>query len=391
MIEENKIVLDILNTIKKTINVTVASLHEPEIDQTDITSVIKTLKSGYVSSIGSAINDFEEKLCDFTHSKHAVAIVNGTSALHLALISSGVKQNEEVLVPALTFVGTANSIMYANAIPHFVDSDLISFGVDTKKLYSYLKSIIKMENNYSINKNTGNRIFGIVPVHIFGVIGNIEELVKICGEFNLVIIEDAAEALGSFKNNTHAGLFGKCGCLSFNGNKIITTGGGGAVITNDENVAKQVRHLSQTAKVQHEFEYKHDKLGYNYRMPALNAALGNSQLKKIKSIIERKVKLRNTYLTNFKKIKDVEFCSGPSNSESNYWLNAIQINQKFCKSKDYIISSLNKKGYACRPIWNLMTELPHFQKFPSMNLNQSKFLFSTIINIPSSPFLSDMK
>ena len=381
---------NILITIRKSIHVEKASLHEPSINSEDIKSVIKTLKSGFVSSVGKDINDFEKSIANYTNSAHAVAMSNGTSALHISLLANKIRKKDEVLVPALTFIATANAISYCGAIPHFVDSETNSFGININKLEIYLRKNTKLIDNECINLNTGRRISAIIPVHVFGFIGDMIGLQKLASEFKLIIIEDATEALGSLKKKKHAGTFGKCGCLSFNGNKIITTGGGGALITNDSNIAKYARHLSTTAKLSHEFEYIHDEIGFNYRMPALNAALGKSQLEKLPNYIISKTKIRNAYFKNFDKIKGLKFFVGPKDCKPNYWLNALILDQKNVRFRDLIIIELNKKGYSCRPIWQLLSSLKPYKNNPSMDLSQAKKLQESIINIPSSPKLGQV-
>ena len=378
---------NIIIAIRKSINVKKANLHEPSIDENDIKSVVKTLKSGFVSSVGKDIDDFEQGIAKYTNSKYAVAMCNGTSALHISLLANKIRENDEVLVPALTFVATANAVSYCNAIPHFIDSEANSFGIDINKLLLYLEKNTKLENNECINLNTGRRISAIIPVHIFGFIGDMLGLKKLAQRFKIIIIEDATEALGSFIKDRHAGTFGTCGCLSFNGNKIITTGGGGALITNDSNIANYARHLSTTAKSKHEYESNHDQVGFNYRMPALNAALGKSQLAKLPEYIIAKAKIRNAYFKNFESVHGLVFFIGPQNSKPNYWLNAIILDKKNKKYKDLIIEELNKHGYACRPIWKLLSSLAPYKDNPSMNLSQSQTLQETVINIPSSPNL----
>jgi len=384
----DKKIKNITNTIiciiKKTINKTEAVLHEPIIDEADLISVAQTLKSGYVSSVGQSINKFEKNLSEYTKANYVVAMNSGTSALHIALLVNGVCPNDEILLPALTFVATANSILYCNAIPHFIDSNIENLGIDNRKLLDYLKKNTKIQNNQCINKNTGRVISAIIPVHVFGFIGDMILLKKIADEFKISIIEDSTEALGSFKNNQHAGTFGKCGCISFNGNKIITTGGGGALITNDFELAEKARHLSTTAKLDHQFEYKHDQIGYNYRMPAINAALGLSQLKKINVILKNKEKLRNNYIKNFNDTEGLLFLKGPNDCNSNYWLNSIILDNNFYQFQNDILKKLNDFGFGCRPIWYLLNKLPPFLKYPCMDLFNAEKLQRSIINLPSS-------
>ena len=381
---------NIISAIRQSINVEKAGLHEPSIDDMDIKSVVKTLETGFVSSVGKDIEEFEKDIARYTNASYVVGMCNGTSALHISLLVNNIRENDEILVPALTFIATANAISYCKAIPHFVDSEVDSFGINIDKLELYLEKNTKLENNECINLKTDRRIYAIIPVHVFGFIGDMIRLQKLARRFNLVIIEDATEALGSFRNNKHAGTFGKCGALSFNGNKIITTGGGGALITNDLKLAKYAKHLSTTAKLKHKYEYHHDEVGFNYRMPSLNAALGISQLKKLPNYIIAKTKIRDAYQTNFNKIEGLKFILGPQDCKSNYWLNSIKLDKEIIKYKDFIIEELNENGYLCRPIWQLLSSLNPYKKNPSMDLSQAQELQDSIINIPSSPKLGKM-
>ena len=383
----NDLIEKIYTTISNTIKRSSAHLHEPEISQDDIKMVQKIIKTGYVSSVGPSISEFENKLCDYTGTKYAVAMTNGTSSLHVALLASGIQVHDEVLVPAMTFVASANAISYCNAVPHFIDSDFNSLGIDNEKLRIYLEKNTIIKNSECFNKNTGSRIFGIIPVHIYGFIGDIKTLKKIADQFKIKIIEDAAEALGSFKDNRHSGTFGICGCISFNGNKIITTGGGGALITNNQKLAKKARHLSTTAKKPHKFNYFHDKIGFNYRMPAINAALGLSQIQKIDKLLKAKKTLRENYRVNFEQIKGVSFFEGPSDCDANFWLNSIVLHEEFVEYQGIIIEKLIKMGFQCRPIWKLLNELAPYKNNPSMNLDNAKTLQKSIITLPSSSFL----
>ena len=381
---------NIISAIRQSINVEKAGLHEPSIDDMDIKSVVKTLETGFVSSVGKDIEEFEKDIARYTNASYVVGMCNGTSALHISLLANNIRENDEILVPALTFIATANAISYCKAIPHFVDSEVDSFGINIDKLELYLEKNTKLENNECINLKTNRRIYAIIPVHVFGFIGDMIRLQKLARRFNLVIIEDATEALGSFRNNKHAGTFGKCGALSFNGNKIITTGGGGALITNDLILAKYAKHLSTTAKLKHKYEYHHDEVGFNYRMPSLNAALGISQLKKLPNYIIAKTKIRDAYQTNFNKIEGLKFILGPQDCKSNYWLNSIKLDKEIIKYKDFIIEELNEHGYLCRPIWQLLSSLNPYKKTPSMDLSEAQELQESIINIPSSPKLGKM-
>lgn len=378
---------EIISSIAKAIGNVEVSLHEPQFDDRDKEAMQDVIRSGFVSSQGPHLDQFELSLKQITGAKYAICVTNGTAAITLGLIASGIMPGEEVLVPSLTFVATGNAILQANAIPHFVETNSNNFGIDVAKLQDYLNKNSKLEDGQCVNIRTGKVISAIVPVHIFGHIGNISELVKLAHTYNLKIIEDAAEALGSYKHGKHAGCFGQCGALSFNGNKIITTGGGGAVITNDSDLATTIRHLATTAKLPHRYEYNHDRQGFNYRMPSLNAALGCAQISKLKHYLEEKKRLKNRYVKCFKNGSCCDFVENPIGSQSNNWLNAIKLVPEAAFARDYILDALNNHGFGSRPIWKPLSELPHFSDCPSMNLPVTKDLASRIINIPSSPFL----
>lgn len=365
------------------------ALHEPSIGKDEIQDVINCLQSGYVSSIGKSITNFEDELCSITGAKHAIAVVNGTSAIHLALVAAGVKQFDEVLVPALTFVGTVNPIVIAGAVPHFCDSNLSNFGIDVNKLENYLQEISEMRDGFCWNKNTKRRIFAILPVHIFGHIGEIGRLCELAAKYNLLVIEDAAEALGSWKGGVHAGCFGLCGVLSFNGNKIVTTGGGGAILTSNDSIARKLRHIATTAKIIHHYEYRHDELGFNYRMPALNAALGLAQLKRLQLFLDSKKRLLELYQIAFNGSRACKLYLPPVNCASNNWLIAIILDESALEWREEILEGLYKNGLGCRPVWGLLSEQKHLLCFPKMNLDNSIYLSRRLINIPSSSAIVD--
>lgn len=380
---------DIINAIKSTIGSGPAALHEPAFNDQDKAAMQDVIESGFVSSMGPHLDDFEDQLQSYTGAKHAIAVANGTAALTLGLLASGVEQGHEVLVPAMTFVATGNAIKHAGAVPHFIESDRHSLGVDTKALRTYLESITAVKKNRLHNIISGRIISAIMPVHVFGHIGDMNELKALAEEFNLLIIEDAAEALGSYQHSRHAGTFGNCGTLSFNGNKIITTGGGGAILTNNDDIAASARHLATTAKQPHRYEYFHDRLGYNFRMPALNAALGCSQLQKLDSYLRQKQQLSNAYEKNFAAIEGCVFVRNPKGSQSNHWLNAIKLTTKAQLQRNTVLDALNDFGFGSRPIWALLNTLPHFAECPCMPLSAAAELVGRIINIPSSPFLAE--
>lgn len=364
-------------------------LHIPIFEGNEIEYVTDCIKSNFVSSVGEYVNKFEKAICEFTGSKYAILTVNGTAALHISLILAGVEENDEVLMPALTFIATSNAVSYIKAIPHFVDVEEKSLGIDADKLDEYLSSIAIMENEVCINKKTKRKIKAIVPMHTFGHPVDMDKLKKVAEKYNLEIVEDAAESLGSFYKGIHTGNFGKLSAISFNGNKIITTGGGGCILTNDEELAKKAKHLTTTAKIPHSWEYEHDMIGYNYRMPALNAALGLAQIEKLPEFIEKKRILANKYKELFADCKEFKFFTEPEYAKSNYWLNAIILNKGYENLRDDILKETNESGIMIRPIWKLMHHLTIFKECPKMDLSVSESLEKRVINIPSSAYLGD--
>ena len=381
---------EIVKTISDAIRKVVGSekdvaLHEPFFNGNEIKYLKKCVKTTYVSSVGKYVDDFENMLSDFTGAKFTVAVINGTSALQIALKLSGVKANNEVIVPALTFVGTVNAISYNNAIPHFVDNEEKTLGIDFNKLSEYLSTITFQKNGECINKKTGNIIRAIIPVHTFGHPVDIEKLIETANKFNIKIIEDAAESIGSYYKGKHTGTFGEFGVLSFNGNKSITTGNGGAILTNDSKLAKKAKHLTSTAKIPHKWEYIHDEIGYNYRMSNINAALGCAQLEQVSKIIEAKRKLYDQYLDVFSTIPEITLFKEPKNCKSNYWLQTIILNQKMYKFQKLILKEINNERINVRPPWNLVSDLDMYLSCPKMDLSCSRLLSQKLINIPSSP------
>jgi len=374
----------IVDIIKKILGKGHHSLHEPYFCGNEWNYVKKTLDENYVSSIGSFVNKFEDQIKRFTKSKYAIPVVNGTEALHLSLVACGINSNDEVLVPTITFVGTANAVTYSGATPHFVDSELETLGIDPIKLETYLEKITIKKGKFYINKKTKKRIKAIIPVHIFGNICKIDKVLKIAKKYNLLVIEDAAEALGSFFKNKHAGTFGSIGCFSFNGNKILTTGGGGAIITNNKLLAKKIKHLSTTAKINHRWEYIHNEVGYNFRMPNLNAALGSAQIENLNKFLKSKRKLFLKYCNEFSKINDVRLIKNPQFSKSNNWLNTIFIKNSSIKKRNKVLSLAQKKGIFLRPVWKPLHTLKHLNKMPKMNLDAAKKIYESCINLPSS-------
>lgn len=364
-------------------------LHTPIFDESEEKYVVDCIRSNFVSSVGEYVNKFEEALRDFTGAKYVILAVNGTSALHIALKLAGISKDDEVLIPSMTFVATANAVSYCGAVPHFVDVDAKTLGIDSSKLDKYLNKIADFEKGFLVNKKTKRVIKAIVPMHTFGHPVDMDSLILVAQKYNLCIIEDSAESLASYYKSIHTGNFGLMGMLSFNGNKIITTGGGGAVLTNNEELALKAKHLTTTAKVPHKWEFFHDEVGYNYRMPALNAALGVAQIKKLPDFIEKKRNLANFYKLLFKDFEEFEFFVEPEYAKSNYWLNAIILKEQYANLRDEILEETNKNGIMTRPVWRLLHTLPMYSSCPKMDLSVSESLEKRIINIPSSAWLWD--
>jgi len=370
-------------------------LHEPEFRGREWEYVKSCLDEGWVSSVGAFVDRFENELADRCGVRHAIATVNGTAALHAAFMATGVRPNDEVFVPALTFVATANAVCHAGAVPHFVDCDKDRLGVDVQKLARYLEEIAVADGEGSNgpvfrNRQTGRVLRAIVPMHVFGIPMDIEALVDLASKYNLLIIEDAAEALGSKYKERPVGSFGNAAALSFNGNKIITTGGGGAVLTNSDEVAERARHLCTTAKRPHPWLYEHDCVAYNYRLPNINAALGCAQLEQLDTRIELKRKLAKAYGNILKDVSDIDLLVVPEDSVSNHWLNAIVLKPGTSfEQRDGVLEALNKAGLWCRPVWNLMHTLPMFTENPRMDLSCAEDMAARVINTPSSSYLAE--
>lgn len=383
-----KIAKDIYRRIYLSIKKKKAKLHEPIFDKNDINILKRCINSGFVSSVGNFVTKFEKKIVKLTKSKYVVAVVNGTSALEIALKVSGVRMGDEVLVPSITFVATANAVSLVNAVPHFVDSDLENLGICLKSLESHLKKISRFNsNNELVNKYTGRRIKAIIPVHVFGNIIDMDKLNFISKRYKLTVIEDAAEALGSYYKSKHAGTIGALGIISFNGNKLITTGGGGAILTNKKKMAIKAKHLSTTSKIDHPWNFYHDSVGWNYRMPNLNAALGCTQINKINRIISLKKKLAEIYQQNFNNCKDFSMISVSKDSKSNHWLNILRLTKESINHRNKILRYLIKRGYECRPVWEPLHCLPMYKNNPRARLVNTTKIKKTIITIPSGPKL----
>lgn len=357
-------------------------LHEPRFIGNEKKYLNDCIDSTFVSSVGKYVDTFEKEFAKKVGSKYAVAAVNGTSALHISLLLSGVMQDDEVITQALTFVATCNAIEYIGAKSIFVDVDLDTMGLSPKALEEFLKSNCKIIDNKCINKTTNKTIKACVPMHTFGHSCKIGEIQEICERWNISLVEDAAESLGSYYKDKHTGTFGKLGAFSFNGNKIITSGGGGVIVTDDEELAKRAKYLTTTAKVPHKWEYVHDEIGYNYRMPNLNAALLVAQLEQLDTFVKSKRDLALEYEKFFSDDAQVDFVKEPKDSKSNYWLQAVVVKDVILR--DEFLDYTNKNGIMTRPIWKLMNELEMFKDCQCGSLENSKYLEQRVVNISSS-------
>jgi perosamine synthetase len=356
-------------------------LHEPCFVGNEKKYLNECIDSTFVSSVGRFVDDFERKIADYTDAKYAIATSNGTSALHISLILANVGQNDEVVTQPLTFVATCNAISYCGAQPIFIDVDKETMGLSPSALRDFLEKNALVKNQQCINNKTGKVIKACVPMHTFGHPCKIDEIRDICDKYHIFLIEDAAESVGSLYKGKHTGNFGRVGVMSFNGNKIITAGGGGCIITSDKTLAKKAKHLTATAKMPHKWDFNHDMVGYNYRMPNLNAALLVAQLENLDSFINNKRKLAGMYEKFFNSI-DYNFVKEPIGCKSNYWLNSIILESK--QQRDEFLDETNSQGVMTRPIWTLMNKLPMFKKSQCGDLANSEWLEERIVNIPSS-------
>lgn len=375
---------NILKILKQTINKKKVALHEPIFFKNDTKYLLKCIETKMVSSIGSYVTKFEKMLTEFTGAKYAIAVVNGTSAIHLALIVNGIKKNDEVILSALNFVATASAIVNAEAHPHFVDSNEKNLGVNVTSLRKYLEKITFLKNNECYNKINGKRIHSIIATHIFGHPCDLKDLKQLSKDFNLKLIEDAAEALGSYYKGKHVGTTSLMGILSFNGNKTISTGGGGAILTNNKSLAIKAKHLSTTAKIDHPWEFYHDDLGFNYRMPNLNAALGCSQMENISFILSNKRKLYEKYRKAFLGLDGVNLMSEPKNSKSNYWLQTLIFDKSLISERNKFLEISNNYGIQTRPVWKLISNMKPYKNFSKSPLPISLSLEKRLVNIPSN-------
>ncbi|WP_296165810.1 LegC family aminotransferase [uncultured Brevundimonas sp.] len=365
-------------------------LHAPEFRGREWDYLKDCLDTGWVSSVGAYVDRFERDLETYTGIPHAVAVSNGTAALEVCYRLAGVVAGDEVLVPTLTFVATANAVTYRGATPHFVDSEAATLGVDAARLETHLRAIAHVDDGVCVNTRTGRPIRALVAVHVFGQPADIDALAELAARWKLVVIEDAAEALGSRWRERHLGGFGRLAALSFNGNKIVTTGGGGAVLTGDPELATRAKHLTTTAKQPHRWAFDHDEIGWNYRMPNLNAALGCAQLEQLPGMMARKATLAARYAQAFDRLKGVRLMKPREGAVVNHWLNALILDRPDRALRDQLLEALNDAGYHARPLWTLMHRLPMYVDCPRDALPVAEALEDQVINLPSSATLADV-
>lgn len=356
-------------------------LHEPVLGEAEKTKLVETIDSGYVSSVGACVNAFEEMICQYTGAGYAVATVNGTAALHAALVVAGVAPGDEVITQPLTFVATANAVRYCGAEPVFVDVEADTMGMSPSKLFEFLDLYGTRKNGAVYNRESGRRISACLPVHIFGHPCRIDRIAEVCRDWSIPLVEDSAEALGSTYQGIHAGRYGDLGCFSFNGNKIVTTGGGGAIITDSAYTAALARHLTTTARCQDPVEFYHDRVGFNYRMPNINAALGCAQMDRLEGFLKSKRELAVTYGAFFNGTSRT-FMAEPEKARSNYWLNAVMLDSG--GQRDLYLKALNEKGIMARPVWRLMNQLEMNKDCMTGDLSVAQKLSEQVVCLPSS-------
>lgn len=380
---------EILETLRRVLPAgrPVIGLHEPYFAGNEWAYVKECIDTGWVSYLGKYVDQFETMLAEFTGVKRAIALVNGTEAIHIALLLAGVEKDDEVLAPAFTFVATINAIAYTGATPHFVDCAYNTLGMDPVKLEAYLKDIAQVRPDGCYNRRTGRRIKAVLPMHTFGHPVDIDPLVELCQRYRLELVEDAAESIGSYYKGRHTGNWGKLAALSFNGNKTVTTGGGGAILTNDEDLGKLAKHLTTTAKLPHKWAFVHDRIGYNYRLPNLNAALGCAQMEQLPQFLAKKRELTEKYAAAFETVAGAQIFREPAFARSNYWLNALLLDKEYAHLRDEILTECHQRGILVRPAWTLMHRLPMYADCPRMELTVAEDLEARLINMPSSVFL----
>lgn len=364
------------------------ALHEPNFKGNEWQYVKDCLDTGWVSTVGQYVDKFEHDLAEYTGAAHAIATTNCTAALHVCYLLAGIQPGDEVLVPTVTFIGTINPLLYCGATPHFIDADARSLGIDPIVLDHYLHEIVEIKSGVSMNRRTGRPITALCVMHTLGHPVDLDPIEALCEKYHLILLEDAAEALGSSYKGKHVGHRGLLGALSFNGNKIITTGGGGAILTNHSELAKRAKHITTTAKLPHAWAFHHDQVGYNYRLPNLNAAVGCAQLEQLPQFLQKKRILANHYADVFSDVSGVSVLHEPEYAASNYWLNAILLDEAQEAKRDAILQVLNHNAIMVRPLWELQHTQPMFQQCPKMPTPIAERMMNRIITIPSSAHLN---
>ncbi len=364
-----------------------APLHEPRFGDQEAENVVSCLKDGWVSYHGKFVTQFEKDLATFCGAKHAIVTVSGTSALHAVIHMMGIGIGDEVLVPSLTFIASVNAVAYTGAIPHFIDVEETTLGVDAPKLARHLHAISERRAGGLYNKETGRRIAAVMCMHAFGHPSDIDGLLALCDAFDIPLIEDAAEALGSYYTGRHVGNHGHISVLSFNGNKVITTGGGGAILSNDDAQADRARRITTTSRVAHPYEFSHDEIAFNYRMPNLNAAVGCGQMLRLPGYLAQKRRLAERYHAVFADVDGIDHVQEPAECISNYWINILLLRPGFEKLRVPILEAANAVGVGCRAAWVPISQLPMYTHCPKMDLSGTQDLYNRVINVPSSPHL----
>jgi perosamine synthetase len=362
----------------------ILGLHEPVFAGNELPYLEECIKSTFVSSVGKFVDRFEDMLAEFTGARRAIAVVNGTAALHACFKLAGVEPGDEVLSPALTFIATTNAIAYCGATPHFIDSSFKTLSMDSQALAARLEAIAQRGPGGTINRETGRRIAAVVPMHTFGHPADMDGIAAIARHWGIALVEDAAESLGSTYKGHAVGSQARLAALSFNGNKIVTTGGGGAILTNDDELGRRAKHITTTAKLPHKWAFVHDEIGFNYRLPNLNAALGCAQLEQLSGFLAKKRALATAYDRTFAEIPGVHFAREPEGTTSNYWLNAILLDEAHAGQRDEVLDALNAAGFGARPAWTLMHRLPMFAASPHGDLGVAESIERRLINLPSS-------
>lgn len=362
-------------------------LHVPEFHGRERELLLDCIDTGWVSSVGSYVDAFEAEVARLSGCTYGVVVANGTAALQIALIVAGVQAEDEVLVPALTFVATANATRHLGAVPHFVDSAYDTLGICPLRLRAHLEQVAEVRDGQTWNRNTGRRIAAVVPMHVFGCPVDMDGLDAVVADWPMVVVEDAAESLGSTYKGQPCGSLGTVAAVSFNGNKIVTTGGGGAIVTDEPALAKRAKHLTTTAKIPHKWAFLHDEVGFNYRMPNLNAALGVAQLEQLDTRLAHKKALFYAYAEAFRSLQGVSLFHAPEGSVSNNWLVTLVLDPARAGDRDHLLTVLNDAGVMTRPIWTLMHRLPIYQDAPRADLTQAEDLEARVVNIPSSAYL----